>query len=228
MRAAFLVLLLLFSFCLPVRADREVPQVQVEAKIAEVNNSQARELGVNFDQEAKTDEAMRQVDTVHLPSAIKQNSAFGDDTGVQKFQAPLRPVIPTPALLPGTLKTPEDTPVSLQVVPKISADGKVSLDLKPETAVFPVNGLAQTPKVETPKIETPKGITLKRIPGSGTVAVGGLITDAETAGKKPESVPVLGKIPLVGQLFHPQNQNQEKKNLMVFITPTVVQPEDSK
>jgi general secretion pathway protein D len=54
----------------------------------------------------------------------------------------------------------------------------------------------------------------------GVVVLGGLITD--TAREGENRVPILGSIPLIGELFKTRNGNKEKRNLMLFIRPTIL------
>ena len=55
-----------------------------------------------------------------------------------------------------------------------------------------------------------------------TVVLGGLI--AENVNKTREKVPVLGDIPLVGRLFRSETSDSTKKNLVIFVTPTIIDP----
>jgi general secretion pathway protein D len=50
--------------------------------------------------------------------------------------------------------------------------------------------------------------------------LGGLITD--TARENENRVPILGSIPLIGELFKTRSGNKEKRNLMLFIRPTII------
>jgi general secretion pathway protein D len=52
------------------------------------------------------------------------------------------------------------------------------------------------------------------------IVLGGLIEDTATDGL--EQVPGLGNIPVVGNLFKYQTRNRGKKNLMIFLRPTVI------
>jgi general secretion pathway protein D len=54
----------------------------------------------------------------------------------------------------------------------------------------------------------------------GVVILGGLITD--TAREGENRVPILGSIPLIGELFKTRNGSKEKRNLMLFIRPTIL------
>jgi len=55
-----------------------------------------------------------------------------------------------------------------------------------------------------------------------TVVLGGLITD--NVSKIKDSVPVLGDLPFVGRFFRSEASQTSKKNLMIFVTPTIIDP----
>ncbi|HWH69896.1 MAG TPA: type II and III secretion system protein, partial [Candidatus Sulfotelmatobacter sp.] len=55
-----------------------------------------------------------------------------------------------------------------------------------------------------------------------TVVLGGLITEDVT--KLKDKVPVLGDIPVLGRLFRNESSATKKKNLMIFVTPTIIDP----
>ncbi len=62
------------------------------------------------------------------------------------------------------------------------------------------------------------------IPSGNTLVMGGLVNDNSTKGNT--KVPILGDIPLLGWLFRSETKTQNKKNLIIFVTPTIVQDED--
>ncbi len=55
-----------------------------------------------------------------------------------------------------------------------------------------------------------------------TVVLGGLITEDVT--KLKDKVPILGDLPLVGRFFRSEASSTKKKNLMIFVTPTIIDP----
>ena len=55
-----------------------------------------------------------------------------------------------------------------------------------------------------------------------TVVLGGLVSDNVTSIK--DKVPVLGDLPLLGRFFRSESKNTAKKNLVIFVTPTIVDP----
>lgn len=55
-----------------------------------------------------------------------------------------------------------------------------------------------------------------------TVVLGGLITENVT--KTKDKVPVLGDLPIAGRLFRSESSSTRKKNLLIFVTPTIIDP----
>jgi general secretion pathway protein D len=54
------------------------------------------------------------------------------------------------------------------------------------------------------------------------VVLGGLIT--ENVQRQKDKVPVLGDLPGVGRLFRSEQNITQRKNLVVFVTPTIIDP----
>jgi len=52
--------------------------------------------------------------------------------------------------------------------------------------------------------------------------LGGLL--AEQVNKVKDKVPMLGDIPFVGRLFRSESQQTEKRNLIIFVTPSIIDP----
>jgi type II secretory pathway component GspD/PulD (secretin) len=55
-----------------------------------------------------------------------------------------------------------------------------------------------------------------------TVVIGGLLS--ETVTKVKDKVPVLGDLPWVGRLFRSESLSSLKRNLLIFVTPTIIDP----
>jgi general secretion pathway protein D len=65
-------------------------------------------------------------------------------------------------------------------------------------------------------------VTTVNIWDNQTVVLGGLISSHINTIK--DKVPVLGDLPLLGRLFQSQSKESNKKNLMIFVTATIVDP----
>jgi general secretion pathway protein D len=129
----------------------------------------------------------------------------------------------------------------LDVVPYVNADGfTIQLTLIPTLKEFlgyddpgafvaqiqSVGGSSAAEPLVTP-IPLPK-FRLRQVATSvtvwdgQTVVLGGLI--AENVQKTKDKVPVLGDLPLLGRFFRSEANITSKKNLMIFVTPTIIDP----
>jgi len=122
--------------------------------------------------------------------------------------------------------------VILHVTPRISANNYVNLKVVPEVSrVFETqhrtvgasaNGSPNTFDVDVYDIR--KMETRVMIPSGNTLVLGGLIQD--DVRNQNTKVPFLGDIPLLGYAFRSEAKQRQKGNLLIFITPTIVQDED--
>lgn len=111
----------------------------------------------------------------------------------------------------------EQVGVKLEVTPRISSDDTVRLDIYQE--VSSVFGAVNNTSPDL--ITNTREFTTQLLADSGEIVVlGGLIeqTDTDVASQ----VPILGDIPILGNLFKSQGRDVGRTNLMVFIKPTIV------
>ena len=123
----------------------------------------------------------------------------------------------------------------LDVVPYVLSDGcTINLTLIPSLTEF--NGYDTPPNIPNvtgglnvvqlpvvlPDFTVRQVVTTVNIWDNQTVVIGGLISSTVQSTK--DKVPVLGDIPLMGRLFQSQSKNTIKKNLMIFVTATIVDP----
>ena len=114
----------------------------------------------------------------------------------------------------GTTTTFQDAVLELKVVPSITPDGKVQmkLDISKDTlGTLTDAGYA----IDTNKLQTNVLVS-----DGETVVLGGLYEDESTATIK--KVPLLGDIPVVGTLFKNTSKTVTKRELLIFITPRIV------
>lgn len=117
---------------------------------------------------------------------------------------------------PYTTVERKDVGVTLKVVPHIGEGGSVRLEVQQEvSAVQPNKGQA------TDLVTSKRAIKTSVIADHGqTIVLGGLIADNSISSR--QSVPGLGAIPGIGRLFRSDSRSGEKRNLLVFIHPTIV------
>ncbi len=111
---------------------------------------------------------------------------------------------------------------TLTVRPSINKDDFVTLSVKPEISnkvadsLFTFAGAT----VASPIIDTRTLDSNVLIKSGDTLAIGGLLQDEVT--KQSTKVPVLGDIPILGYLFQEHLNARTKRNLLVFVTPTII------
>lgn len=130
---------------------------------------------------------------------------------------------------------PVETGPILDVVPYVLADGyTINLALIPSVTVF--DGYAQPPTIPNvtgnlnvvqlpivlPGFTVRQVVTTVNVWDNQTVVLGGLISSTVQTTK--QQVPVIGDIPLLGNLFQSASNTKQKNNLMIFVTATIVDP----
>lgn len=111
---------------------------------------------------------------------------------------------------------------TLIVRPSINKDDFITMNVKPEIsnkvgdATFTFAGAT----VASPVIDTRALESNVLIKSGDTLAIGGLLQDELTKGRT--KVPVLGDIPILGYLFQERDNARTKRNLLVFVTPTII------
>jgi type II secretory pathway component GspD/PulD (secretin) len=116
--------------------------------------------------------------------------------------------------------------VILNVTPRISANNYVNLKVSPEVSrVFDtVNRKVGDQVFQADEYDIRKIETRVMIPSGHTLVLGGLVQD--DVRNSNTKVPLLGDIPVFGYLFRSDTKSRQKSNLLVFLTPTIVQDED--
>jgi len=111
--------------------------------------------------------------------------------------------------------------IILKVTPFITSDGLVQMIVQPSTsALDPSLSIPISAGVSAPVIDVRSADTVVITPDGQTVVIGGLMRN--DSGEIVTKIPLLGDIPLLGNLFkHKQTQNQ-KVELMIFLTPHVI------
>jgi type IV pilus assembly protein PilQ len=110
----------------------------------------------------------------------------------------------------------EEVGTILRVTPHITAENQILMHLKPErsTYQFDPNGVI---------INTSNAETNIIVANGQTAVIGGLTTQDEI--ESVSGVPILKDIPILGLLFKYTNKRQESRDLVIFVTPTIVENE---
>lgn len=123
-----------------------------------------------------------------------------------------------------------DVGVTLNVRPRILADGLIEMRIKPQVSsstssldLQSVSSGSETAFTRTsiPIVTTQELETTVTVKSGTTIIVGGLIQDSQS--KQSQKVPVVGSLPVVGQFFSSRSNDFLKTELVVFLTPTIVE-----
>lgn len=107
----------------------------------------------------------------------------------------------------------------LSLTPQISEDGWVTMDISP--VITRLVATATGPDQSTaPEVDIKQASSIVRIKQGSTVVIGGLIQNEHY--KTTRKVPGLGDVPLLGLPFRGSFDDIRKTELVIFITPTVV------
>ncbi|MCK5219279.1 AMIN domain-containing protein, partial [bacterium] len=233
------------------RLDTKAQQVMIEARIVEISRSNKQELGISWDV-TSTDpaidpqftvtsipEAVRAVATITLgmlKSGVDLNATISMLEAKGAANTISNPRVATLNNQTATLKASKnipyqtsmvsngvvsnvieylELPITLTVTPQITKDRQVLLN----PLVLEVTTIV---KEGAPPITSSRSATTQMLVKDGeTIAIGGMVRDEEYI--KESKVPLLGDIPLLGLLFKSRVKIKEKIELVVFLTPHILE-----
>ncbi len=163
-------------------------------------------------------------EVIATPRAVTLDNQAANLSVTRAF--PIFQITPGSANSPaGATVTYTNLGVILNVTPRITADNTIGLRVVPEVSNIDgkdaqvLNGQDNIANIYAiRRIETHVSV-----PSGNTLVMGGLVNDANT--KQYSKVPVLGDIPGLGFAFRKEEKRRNKQNLLIFVTPTVVDQE---
>jgi general secretion pathway protein D len=115
----------------------------------------------------------------------------------------------------------EEVGTILKVTPHINEGNSVQLKIEQEDS-SPGAKLTDSADISTNKRSIKTTVLIE---DGGIIVLGGLMSDTVT--QSEDRVPVLGAIPLLGNLFKSRSGSRQKKNLLVFIRPKILRDADA-
>jgi len=115
---------------------------------------------------------------------------------------------------------PMDLGLKLWVIPEIDiSNDSVRMTIEPEMTVF-VRNITTAQGSVYPVTSTRRLSTRVSVPNTHTVVIGGLVENRKE--KKEKKVPLLGDIPLLSYLFTHTQDIDEKHNMLIMLSPTIL------
>jgi type II secretory pathway component GspD/PulD (secretin) len=114
-------------------------------------------------------------------------------------------------------------PIKLSVIPRIAEDGRITTIL--DVSITSVSGPAVSLPgggSSQPPTTTQAAKTILTVRNGETIVIGGLVRDIMQ--EEHKRVPLLGSLPIFGGLFRNTYKDNRKVELIIFITPTLIEP----
>ncbi len=114
----------------------------------------------------------------------------------------------------------QDVSIGLSVTPRINPDGFVKLDVDQKIESLSTSSVEITKGVNAVIVNSRQATTTVTVQNGHTILIGGLITTEVE--DRESKVPVLGDVPLVGNLFKSVTKKKKRTELLIVLTPRVL------
>jgi len=226
-------------------------QILVRVKAVEINRSALRELGVDWgglNEEGAHDQPILFGEESTGPFPLDE---FGPIRRLEGISARLKALVTAnkarilaepnllvteghmaEILVGGEIPIPIETAesikvewkefgVKLAIKPLISSDGEIiNLDVAPEVSNLDYGNAVVVGGIRLPALQTRKVHSVLQVRNGRTLVIGGLYQVERS--RTQHKIPLLGDIPLVGELFKRTDKQELETELVVFVTPTIV------
>ena len=112
--------------------------------------------------------------------------------------------------------------VKLDFLPEVNPDGSIHLQVEPEVSALDYTNAVQIAGYTIPAISTRRAETQVELRDGQSFAISGLLDRRTT--DILERMPGIADVPIIGQLFRSKSVNHSIVELLVIVTPTVVDP----
>lgn len=214
-----------------VGLDKRAPQIMIQAKIIEIALEAEKDLGVNwfsgsgegqisigeitlggsFERSGLINATLRALQTEGKTNILSNPKVLTLDGKEARIETGKQiPIIKTDPD-GGTSVEYKKVGLTLTITPYLSADGSITLD-----TFITINSLGAEVYQGYPVINSREEKVIIRTNLDDTVVIGGLITSEEI--KSTTKIPLLGNIPIFGELFKFTNTRNEKTEIIILIT----------
>lgn len=172
------------------------------------NPSATKVLSLELDA-SEIDGRTKNIASPRVVTKDKVKATISDGTQIP-YQAATSSGATSVSFMPATL--------SLSVTPQITPDDHINMQLEANQDTVGALLVAGTPSINTKKVTTEV-----LVENGGTVVIGGVFT--QDTSETTQKVPVLGDIPVLGWMFKNNIKNDNKSELLIFITPRIMKEE---
>jgi Flp pilus assembly secretin CpaC len=120
-----------------------------------------------------------------------------------------------------------DVGIGLTVTPIINPDGYVNMEIEPKIDSVGESSVSIASGVTLPTFNTREVSTSVTVRDGETIIIGGLIKTEQTDSEN--KAPLLGDVPVLGNLFRAMNKEKSQTELLIVLTPKVIRtPSDAR
>ncbi|MGL5207390.1 MAG: type II and III secretion system protein family protein [Acidaminococcaceae bacterium] len=229
-------------------------QVKIEAKIVEIDRGKMKNLGIKWGNTLTSPGSFAFGQGINNSEVGKQWNSLGSyydiraqlDLLIQNNYAKMlsQPNMITLSgtkaniLVGGQMPVPvsndngqitvewKDYGIKLEIEPSVNAEDAIYTKVKAEVSAIDWNSnhkiYISTTGMAIPPLTMRKADSTIVLSSGQTMAIGGLI--ANEMSKDVQKIPLLGDIPILGNLFKSTSFSRNETELLIFITPTIVDP----
>lgn len=213
------------------RLDREMPQLNIEARMEELTQSGSKELGLNWEFDKIYSTTNFKLTTMATIRALEEtnkarllanpNISITDSQEGKILIGDKFPIITTNRSSTGIeyIVTYIEVGTKLTVTPRINENDVVTVTIKAE-----VSNIIEWKKTgegdDVPVIRTREASSVVRLREGETFVLSGLHREASNVGTS--GLPGISKVPLIGRLFGTKNDNQDQTEVVIFVTPKII------
>lgn len=118
----------------------------------------------------------------------------------------------------------QDVGIILRVTPFISSDKTVEMIVSPEISSVDSQSVQLSPNVTSPIIDKRAAETVVVTPDKKTIVIGGMMQKQNTS--TIQKIPLLGDLPWIGAAFRHTIKNEQRTELLIFLTPYIIEGTD--
>src|SRR5579885_1038722 len=112
--------------------------------------------------------------------------------------------------------------VSLAFTPTILENGKINLQVRPEVSQLSTEGAVNINGFQVPSLSTRRAQTTVELRSGQSFSIAGLLQN--NANKMVQQLPGVSQIPVLGRLFRSERFQRNETELVIIVTPYIVQP----
>jgi pilus assembly protein CpaC len=231
-------------------------QVKIEARIIEINRSRSKELGIKWGNDVTAPGSFRFGQGItNSTMGSRTFGNFGGYANIQgllkalveqgaarilsqpnvitlsgdKANILVGGEIPVPVSIDNGRVTVEwkEYGIKLEIQPEVNGEGLINSKVKAEVSTLDWSDdhkISISDNFQIPPINTRKAEATIALSSGQTMALGGLI--ASETNRDVTKIPLLANLPVIGKLFTSKSFTREETELVILITPSIVNPQE--